>query len=88
MMCLKAKFCPYEPPLVFIIPPGAQAAELERRLLSPISPEIFGRGRKRPGWKREFLKTLSDASADLDGVSEKQISIRSERSGRRGTGRS
>ena len=31
------------------------------------------RGRKRPGWKREFLATLSDAAKDMGNVSEKEI---------------
>ena len=84
MVCLKAKFYPDEPPLMVMIPLGALAAELERRLpLADIARDL-PRGRKRPGWKREFLKTLSDASADLEGVSEKQIldTIRKVRSQR------
>jgi hypothetical protein len=30
------------------------------------------RGRKRPGWKREFTRNL-EAAADLSGVSESQV---------------
>jgi hypothetical protein len=70
---LQARFYPDEPPLTVIIPLGALAAELERRLpLADVARDL-PRGRKRPGWKREFLKTLADASADLKGVSEKQV---------------
>ena len=82
---LTAKFYPDEPPLMVMIPLGALAAELDRRLpLAGIARDL-PRGRKRPGWKREFLKTLSDASRDLEGASEKTIldAIRNVRS--RGT---
>jgi hypothetical protein len=82
---LTAKFYPDEPPLMVMIPLGALAAELDRRLpLADIARDL-PRGRKRPGWKREFLKTLSDASADLEGVSENQIfdAIRKFRSQRK-----
>ena len=81
---LTAKFYPDEPPLMVMIPLGALAADLERRLpLAEIAKDL-PRGRKRPGWKREFVKTLSDASADLAGVSERQIldAIRKVRSQR------
>jgi hypothetical protein len=82
---LTAKFYPDEPPLMVMIPLGALAAELDRRLpLADIARDL-PRGRKRPGWKREFWKTLSDASADLEGVSENQIfdAIRKVRSQRK-----
>ena len=81
---LTAKFYPDEPPLLVMIPLGALAAELERRLpLADIAKDL-PRGRKRRGWKREFLKTLSDASADLEAISDKQIldTIRKVRSQR------
>ena len=70
---LKAKFYPDEPPVLIMIPLGALAADLDRRLpLAEIARDL-PRGRNRAGWKREFLKTLQNASADLEGVSEKQI---------------
>lgn len=56
-----------------MIPLGALAADLERRLpLADVAKDL-PRGRKRRGWKREFLKTLSDASDDLRDVSEKHV---------------
>lgn len=81
---LEVKFYPDEPPLTVMIPLGALAAAVERRLPLAGLAKDLPRGRKRPGWKREFLKTLSDASADLEGVSEKQIlaAIRKVRSQR------
>ena len=39
------------------------------------------RGRKRPGWKKEFLQTLSEAAKDIGEISEEEIqrTIRSYR---------
>jgi hypothetical protein len=31
------------------------------------------RGRKRPGWKREFTRSLEAAAQELSGVTESQI---------------
>jgi hypothetical protein len=31
------------------------------------------RGRKRPGWKRDFRRSLEAAAKDLSGVTESQI---------------
>ena len=43
------------------------------------------RGRKRKGWKEEFLRTLKDAASDVWDLSEKQIieSVRTYRSASR-----
>ncbi len=43
------------------------------------------RGRKRPGWKKEFLDSLSDAAQDIGEISEEEIqrTIRSYRAERR-----
>jgi hypothetical protein len=43
------------------------------------------RGRKRPGWKKEFLDALSDAAQDIGEISEEEIqrTIRSYRAERR-----
>lgn len=81
---LQATFYPDEPPLMVMIPLGALAAELKRRLpLADVARDL-PRGRKRPGWKREFSRTISDASTDLKGVSEKHVldAIRKVRSQR------
>lgn len=45
------------------------------------------RGRKRPGWKKEFLATLSEAAKDMGNVSEQEIlrTIREYRRERRRT---
>ena len=63
------------------IPIGKIMKELEQRLpLADIYRDI-PRGRKRKGWKEEFLNTLKDAGSDLGDLSERQIidSVRSNR---------
>ena len=55
--------------------------ELEQRLpLANIYRDI-PRGRKRKGWKEEFLRTLNDAASDVGDLSDQQIieSVRSYR---------
>jgi hypothetical protein len=70
---LKARLYPDQPPILVMIPLGALAADVERRLPLANLAQDLPRGRKRPGWKREFLKALRDASADLEGVSEREV---------------
>ena len=45
------------------------------------------RGRKRPGWKRDFLAAVREASGALEGLSEKQLAV-TIRAYRRERGRS
>ena len=49
------------------------AEELEERLEQLPLFRDLPRGRKRPGWKKEFLASLREAAQDLDQVSEKEI---------------
>jgi hypothetical protein len=67
------------------IPIRQSIKELEQRLpLANIYHDI-PRGRKRKGWKEEFLRTLKDAASEVGDLSEKQIieSLRSYRSASR-----
>jgi hypothetical protein len=49
------------------------ARELRRRLpLADVAKDL-PRGRKRAGWKRDFLASIREAASDLTGVSDKQI---------------
>jgi len=59
--------------------------ELEQRLpLANIYRDIPS-GRKRKGWKEEFLRTLKEGASDVGDLSEKQIieAVRSYRSASR-----
>jgi hypothetical protein len=49
------------------------ARELEHQLpRATVHPDL-PRGRKRPGWRREFARSLEAAARDLSGVTESQI---------------
>jgi len=73
LVCLKSGVWKNEPPVKILIPLGNLADELTRRLPFAAAAKDLPRGRKRPGWKREFRAALVDAARDLDGVSEERI---------------
>ena len=79
---LCARSAPGRTALEIRIPIGKIMKELEQQLpLANIYRDI-PRGRKRKGWKEEFLRTLKEAASDIGDVSEKEI-IESVRSYRR-----
>ena len=55
------------------IPLRNLAKELERQLPRAAVYRDLPRGRKRPGWKREFLRNLKVAAGDLSGLGESDI---------------
>lgn len=56
------------------IPLHSLALELEKQLpRATVSPDL-PRGRKRPGWKKDFLRSLEAAAAEMKDVSEEEIS--------------
>ena len=60
-------------PIEVRIPLRNLARELEQQLpRAAVHPDL-PRGRKRPGWKREFARSLAAASRDLSGVTAPQI---------------
>ncbi len=62
-----------DPPVEIRIPLGALAAELRRRLpLADVARDLPP-GRKRLGWKREFLASVREAAVEWSGVSDRQI---------------
>lgn len=73
IVCLKSGVWKDEPPVKILIPLGNLADDLEQRLPFAVAAKDLPRGRKRPGWKREFRAALQEAARDLDGVSEAQI---------------
>jgi hypothetical protein len=85
ILTLCARSAPGKTPLEVRIPIRKIIKELEQRLpLANIYRDI-PRGRKRKGWKEEFLRTLKDAASEVGDLSEKQIieSVRSYRSASR-----
>ena len=73
MVSLRASARQVEPPVEIRIPLGALARELRRRLPLAAAARDLPRGRKRPGWKRDFLAAVREASGDLADVSERQL---------------
>lgn len=71
-------------PLEVRIPIRQIRRELEQRLPLANIYRDLPRGRKRKGWKEEFLRTLREAASDLGDLSEQQITA-SVRSYRRST---
>jgi len=67
------------------IPVRSLAQELESRFPLASAAKDLPKGRKRAGWKKDFLRSIQEASADLDNVSEEQIlkTVREYRSGRK-----
>jgi hypothetical protein len=62
-----------KPAIEIIIPLRSLATELAERLPLGSSVTDLPRGRKRPGWKKEFLTTLQRAAEDLGDPSEDGI---------------
>jgi len=60
-------------PVEVRIPIRELAQELNEQLPLAGVYKDLPRGRKRPGWKREFTRTLEAAANDLQGVTESQI---------------
>jgi hypothetical protein len=60
-------------PVEVRIPLRDLAKELNEQLPLAAVYQDLPRGRKRPGWKREFTRTLEAAAGDLSGVTESQV---------------
>jgi hypothetical protein len=60
-------------PIEIKIPLGELRKELEEGM--PLAEAVcdLPRGRKRPGWKKEFLATLRQAGDEIGGISEQDI---------------
>ena len=67
------------------IPVRSLAKEIEERLPLANVYKDLPRGRKRPGWKADFLETLGEAAVDLGELSEEDIlqAVTSQRQAKR-----
>jgi len=61
------------PPAEIVIPVGTLRRELEARLPMAEVAVDLPRGRKRRGWKAEFLQAVQDAAGDLPALSDADI---------------
>ena len=75
------RFSAEEEPIKLGVPFRSLGDEIEQGLSRADLYRDMPRGRKRPGWKKEFLRTLSEAAKDIGEVSEEEIqrTIRSYR---------
>ena len=60
-------------PIEVRIPLRDLAQDLDEQLPRAEVYRDLPRGRKRPGWKREFVRSLQTAARDLSGITESQI---------------
>jgi len=67
------------------IPVRSLARELEDQIPLASAYKDLPKGRKRAGWKRDFLRSVPKAAADLGDISEEMIlkTVREYRSGRK-----
>jgi hypothetical protein len=63
-------------PLEIKVPLGELRKELEACLPFAEVHKDVPRGRKRPGWKQEFLRALQQAGEDIGRVSEQEVAKR------------
>ncbi|MGB7612986.1 MAG: hypothetical protein WBL56_10545, partial [Candidatus Acidiferrum sp.] len=60
-------------PVKLAVPFRALGEQIEERLSRAELYRDLPRGRKRRGWKQEFLRSLADAAKDIGEVSEQEI---------------
>lgn len=67
------------------IPLRSLSQELENQLPLASAYRDLPKGRKKAGWKKDFLQSVQKAAADLGDISEEQVlrSVREYRSGRK-----
>lgn len=67
------------------IPVRSLARELENQIPLASACKDLPKGRKKPGWKKDFLRSVQQASADLGEISEEEIlkTVRESRVGRK-----
>jgi hypothetical protein len=67
------------------IPVRALARELESQIPLASACRDLPKGRKRPGWKKDFLRSVQKAATDLGEISEEEIlkTVRESRVGRK-----
>lgn len=67
------------------IPVRSLARELESQIPLALAYKDLPKGRKRPGWKKAFLRSVQKAAADLGDIPEEEIlkTVRESRVGRK-----
>lgn len=67
------------------VPVRSLARELESRIPLASACKDIPKGRKRPGWKKDFLRSVQKAAAGVGDISEEEIlkTVRESRAGRK-----
>jgi hypothetical protein len=84
-ICLRSRPASSTDAVEIRIPVRSLAEELEEQIPVALKYQDLPRGRKRAGWKKDFLRSLREAALDMGKVSEEQISksIREYRASRK-----
>jgi hypothetical protein len=79
------RIAPEEEPIKLGVPFRALGQQIEERMSRADLYKDLPRGKKRRGWKKEFLESLTEAAKDIGDVSEEEIlrTVRSYRKERR-----
>ena len=79
------RFSAAEEPIKLGVPFRSLGEQIEQGMRRAGPYRDLPRGRKRPGWKKEFLDSLSESAQDIGEVSEEEIqsTVRSYRAERR-----
>lgn len=78
----RCRLSPGEPPIKLAVPFRAWLQQLEQHMSRVALYKDLPRGRKRRGWKKDFLKSLSESAKDIGSISEEEI-LRTVRTCRR-----
>lgn len=69
----RCRFTAEEEPIKLGVPFRAFGEQIEERMSRADLYKDLPRGRKRRGWKKEFLQSLAEAAKDIGEVSEEEI---------------
>jgi hypothetical protein len=78
----KCRLTAEEDPIKLGVPYRALGVQIEERMSRSTLYKDMPRGRKRRGWKKKFLESLTEAAEDIGEISEEEI-LRSVRAYRR-----
>src|SRR5215471_12694985 len=83
--CLRSRPLNGTDPVEIKIPVRSLARELEKQIPLASAYKDLPRGRKKPEWKKDFLRSIQKTAADLGDVSEEEIlkAVRESRVGRK-----
>jgi hypothetical protein len=71
----RCRFTAEEEPIKLWVPFRAFGEQIEERIRRADLYKDLPRGRKRRGWRKEFLRSLAEAAKDIGEISEEEISL-------------